>query len=54
MQLLFGSNVPYMTFKWVSYQWLLLNTNWAKFQLYHGEKKVHFNDMIMMMSTLLY
>ena len=34
------------TTKWVS-EWLLLNANSAIFQLYHGENKLIFNEMIM-------
>jgi len=32
---------------WVS-EWFLLNTNSAIFQLYHGENKLIFNEMMMM------
>jgi hypothetical protein len=32
-------------------KWLLFNAKWAISQLYHGENKLHFNEM-MMMSTL--
>ena len=31
---------------------MLLNANWAMFQLYHEDNMLHFNEMIMMMSTL--
>jgi hypothetical protein len=34
-------------FEWVS-EWLLLNAMWAMFQLYHGENKLHFDEMMMM------
>ena len=30
-------------------EWLLFNTKWANCQLYHGEKKFHFDEI---MSTL--
>ena len=33
-------------FQWVS-KWLLLNANSAIFQLYHGENKLNFNEMMM-------
>jgi hypothetical protein len=29
-------------------EWLLFNTNGAIFQLYHGENKLHFDEMMMM------
>ena len=32
--------------EWVS-EWLLFNANSAIFQLYHGENKLIFNDMMM-------
>ena len=32
--------------EWVS-EWLLFNTNSAIFQLYHGENKLIFNEMVM-------
>ena len=32
-------------------EWMLFNTKWAIFQLYHGENKLHSNE-IMMLSTL--
>jgi len=25
-------------------EWLLFNTKWAIYQLYHGKNKLHFND----------
>jgi len=28
-------------------EWLLFNANWAIFQLYHGENKLIFNEMMM-------
>jgi hypothetical protein len=31
--------------KWVS-EWLLFNTNSAIFQLYHGDNKLIFNEMM--------
>ena len=34
-------------------EWLLLNTKWKKFQLYHGENKLHFNEMMMMSDFVL-
>jgi len=33
-------------------EWLLFNTNLAIFQLYHGENKLIFNEMMMMRSAL--
>ena len=33
--------------EWVS-EWLLFNANSAIFQLYHGENKLIFNEMMMM------
>jgi hypothetical protein len=36
----------FFTFEWVS-EWLLLSANSAIFQLYHGENKLIFNEMIM-------
>ena len=27
---------------------LLFNTKWKKIQLYHGENKLHFNEMMML------
>jgi hypothetical protein len=27
-------------------EWLLFNANWAIFQLYHGENKLIFNEMM--------
>jgi hypothetical protein len=33
--------------EWVS-EWLLFNANSAIFQLYHGETKLIFNEMLMM------
>ena len=33
-------------------EWLLFNTNLAIFQLYHGENKLIFNEMMMIRSTL--
>jgi hypothetical protein len=37
---------------WVS-EWLLNNFKWKIFQLFHGEKKLHFDEMMMMiMSTM--
>jgi len=38
---------------WVS-EWLLLKTKWAFFQPYHGENKLHFDAMMMLMMTALY
>jgi hypothetical protein len=38
-------------YEWVS-EWVLLNANSAIFQLYHGENKLIFNEM--MMSSALY
>ena len=35
--------------EWVS-EWLLFNAKWTIFHLYHGENKLHF-DEITMMST---
>ena len=36
--------------KWcrVLSEWLLFNANGAIFQLYHGENKLHFDEMMMM------
>ena len=34
-------------------EWLLLNTKWKKIQLYHGENKLHFNEMMMMSDFVL-
>ena len=48
MAVLFFSVMPWL--EWVS-EWLLFNTNSAMFQLYHGENKLIFNE-IMMMSAL--
>ena len=36
---------------WVS-EWLLFNANSAIFQLYHGENKIIFNEM--MMNAIVY
>ena len=32
--------------EWAS-EWLLFNAKWAMFQLYHGENKLRFDDMMM-------
>ena len=32
-------------------EWLLFNTNLAIIQLYHGENKLHFDEIMMMMSA---
>ena len=37
--------------EWVS-EWLLLNANSAILQLYHGENKLIFNEMMMMRAAL--
>jgi len=29
-------------------EWVLFNTKWAIFHLYHGKNKLHFNEMVMM------
>jgi hypothetical protein len=29
-------------------EWMLFNTKWALFQLYHGENKLYFDEMMMM------
>ena len=36
------------TMSCVMSEWLLFNTNWAIFQLYHGENKLIFNEMMNM------
>ena len=36
----------FITEEWAS-EWLLFNANWAIFQLYHGENKLIFNEMMM-------
>ena len=41
-----------MTFSLVS-EWLLLNNNSVIFQLYHGENKLIFNEMMMQSSLYL-
>ena len=41
----------YSVFNWVS-RWLLFNANSAILQLYYGENKLIFNEMMMMMSAL--
>ena len=30
------------------WEWLLFNTTWEFFTLYHGENKLHFEEMMMM------
>jgi len=32
--------------------WLMLLTKWTICQLYHGENKLHIDEMLMMMSAL--
>jgi hypothetical protein len=39
--------------EWMS-EWLLFSANSAIFQLYHGENKLIFNEMMMMMRTSLF
>jgi hypothetical protein len=31
-------------------EWVILDTKWAIFQLYHGENKLHFDETIMISS----
>jgi hypothetical protein len=38
--------------EWVS-EWLLFNTNWAIYQVYHDENKLIFNEMMMRSARLL-
>jgi hypothetical protein len=45
-----SSSISNLTFIWVS-EWLLFNANSAMFQLYHGENKLIFNEL-MVRSTL--
>jgi len=33
-------------------EWLLFKVNWTIFQLYHGENRLHFYEIIMMLSAL--
>jgi len=40
------NNICLSRIEWVS-KWLLLNANSAIFQLYHGEKRSIFNEMVM-------
>jgi len=44
-------NVLVLLIEWVG-EWLLLNANSAIFQLYHGENKLIFNEV--MMKSALY
>jgi hypothetical protein len=32
-------------------EWLLFNDRWVMLQLYHDENKLHFEEMMLMMST---
>jgi hypothetical protein len=44
--------LAFQSFEWMS-KWLLLNANSAIFQLYHGENKLIFNEMMMRSAFVL-